>query len=209
MADPVVEDSPATLPSPLKVFEARHYEEEVLSLDKGQTEPDLDEEYIQDAQDAGIEMLTAPSPAKDSASSWLSMNTISTAPPRRSNSSDSRLSCSTGLTSNFSRTSADPYYTTHPYHLRFRSLSRPSIFDSEISESSIPSTPAESKLSLVIPPAEHQIYASPIIPSPTYSESSRRPFSVRRGLGRLSKFKKPDTSADARHVLSLDFFTHC
>lgn len=204
MADNVGEETPLQLPSSLSRFsDSRDYEQQVLSLEEGTAEQDLDEEYIQDAQDVGIEMLASPTPAIDSASSWLSTNTLSTTPPRRSASTDSRLSCSTGLTSNFSRASTDHYYTTHPYHLRFRSLSRPSLFETELDGSAASVTPDRSETCLPVTPANAGSTTS--LPLPQISAG--KPFSVRRGLSRLSKLTKvANTSRYPKYVHTLHYF---
>ena len=174
------------LPPNMQILDAREYEMKVLSLEQGRTERDLDVEYIHEAQDVGIDMLTSLSRPRDSTLSWLSTDTAATNPYCRSDSLDSRRSCSTGLTSNFSRTSTDHYYATHPYHLRFKSQPRTCICKKDERDFSVCTTPNKSETSL---PATATTSISGV-DSPAVRKTVKRAFNVRSGLGRLSRLGK-------------------
>lgn len=172
--------------------DSREYERDVLCLDQGHTEIDLDEEYLQEAQDCGLEPQASPSPAKDSGSSWLSTTTASTGPRRRSGSTDSHRSASTGLTSNLSMNSTDHHsaHPAQPYALSFRSLSRPSLFDPDFHETSVPPTPRSlSSASFTTPLSPQSTVSLPLV-----HDSPRKPFSMRRSLNRISKLTRSNSS---------------
>lgn len=131
----------------------RSYVQEVLMLEGGETEEQMEEErLLGEARELGLEVMIEQLQLQKP----LSSHTSSSVAPRRSESIDSRASQSTGLTSNFSEFSRDQY---HPNGVRsaraslsFRgndSLLSRSMGNGRHSQAiSPPATPSQSTFSL-------------------------------------------------------------
>ncbi len=161
--------------------EQQGYEREVLGLQDDETEQTLDEQYLHNAKDLGIDLQ--PASPGNTISSCNSTTTVSTK-PCRSDSIESRRSCSTGLTSNFSWSSKEIQF---PPRLPLRLLSpfTPSVYEQEFDRASSHSSP-NSRVSLSLLRDTLRSNSTPILP---YA-STRRPFSMIRGFSRLSKIRK-------------------
>lgn len=160
------------------------YATQVLLLEAGQTEDSLEAQYVQQAQELGVEEPSKPfieAPPKS-----ISVNTLSTVSSgeRRSASISSRNSYSTGLTSNVSRSSREFQFARPSRFLnRRKSPASSSVRDYDIyleqldsHSPSPPTTPADSGISLPL-------------------DGLRRPFSVRRGFSRLSRLRRSGLSS--------------
>lgn len=159
------------------------YATQVLRLEAGHTEDSLEAEYVQQAQELGVEQPSKRFSGVPPTS--ISVNTLSTVSSgeRRSASISSRNSYSTGLTSNISRSSLDFQFARPSRFLnRRKSPAALSVqnYDPDVEplDSNSPSpltTPADSTISLPL-------------------DGLRRPFSVRRGFSRFSKLKRSGLS---------------
>lgn len=104
-------DSVLNLPTPTPTFndtatDDRSFAREVLRLVNGQTEDAYEESLRNQAKEYGASLLANQCHNQSKPNSTLTASTH----PRRSTSADSQASRSTGLTSNFSRTSKDQVF---------------------------------------------------------------------------------------------------
>lgn len=206
------------IPEPHELSDDRQYEFAVLQLTNGRTESDLDDQYLSNAATLGVSLLKqsledeeddgegeeeqqgedgpVAKPGHGSQETIESCNASSTTSWTlpRSTSSTSRQSCSTGIT----------YPSRHSKEYRFqsgsplpvRTPSHPSLNEKHhvapSNRSSSLSFLPRSGTTTAAPSARSSILVSPS------STTSNRPLSVIGRLSRLSMFKKPSVSHQAR-----------
>lgn len=183
---------PAAKLSLAAILDDKAFETQVLLLSGDQSEQDLDDRVLRDAHNAGIEWQSAP-PAESRApslSTVYSPSTASPSPPRRSVSIDSHQTCSTGLTSAYSRPSVDNSQI---------SLSRSIISSRRFFSKLAPQLPLSASTTTTID-SRNQSTSSLTTASNRSSfsldsdSSPRKKSTLKRGLNKLSRFRK--THAD-------------
>lgn len=163
----------------ISVVDLPRYERDVLGLHSPQTEKDLDDQLVFEAHSLGLDVQPFSSLTALHASKPLNSRRLS---------AESAFSSSTGFTSILSRSSQETQ-VTHMLPSRMRSESRPSLYHAEPErsyDSTSPSSRSSISLSHFSPPTSRS-------PSTTHlpQESSN---SFKRGLGRLSRLRKPDVT---------------
>ena len=177
------------------VFDDCVYEEEVLLLGKGSSESEIDDRLASQAESLGISVPSFSALHNGSMNGTLSRRTSTSISPSRSGSIDSRRSQTMSVNSAYS--CGMEATQQNIYSSRLLSFSGPSINEGREDGTKSPASELLSDTS--------SSYAVSVLspPLPTSSpsieeEGERKPFSVRRGLNRLSKNKRLSTTLTTR-----------